>query len=106
MMSDFRKFSVGMYQKLNPEFIIFKDNFPMRLESITFIHLFLKHSNNNGVLFDELVKNIKKHHLIQQELMVIKNSIKGPKVHSVFYFIHASLANNNQEIINILVRLY
>ena len=38
--------------------------------------------------------------------MIIKNSIKGPKVHSVFHFINACIANNNQEIINNLVSIY
>ena len=102
-MGDFRKFHIGMYQKVSKEFLEFKDNFPMRLESIKFLHLMMKFKKSNSLLYDEIIKSIKKHHLIQQELMIIKNSIKGPKVNSVFSMINVTIINENQDILNILV---
>src|SRR5690242_12858047 len=104
MMHDFRQFYTN-FAKLSMEFLVFKENFPMRMEALSFINLIIKKNgiNWNNYIYDEMVKNMKKHHLLQAELMVIKNSIKGLKVHSVFLFFSIIILNRENELIDLMV---
>jgi len=104
MMGDYRRFFTS-FKKLSLEFLVFKESFPTRMEAISFINLIIMKSNlkGNHFIYDELIKNIKRYHLVQQELMIIKNSIKGPKINSVFLFISIILSNKNADLLIILV---
>jgi hypothetical protein len=106
MMHDFRQFYTN-FAKLSMEFLVFKENFPMRMEALSFINLIIKKNgiNWNNYIYDEMVKNMKKHHLLQAELMVIKNSIKGLKVHSVFLFFSIIILNRENELIDLMVSI-
>lgn len=104
MMSDFRRFFTD-FKKLSLEFLVFKENYPIRMEAISFINLIIKKQNENRFTYDEMLKNIKKFKLVQQELIVIKNSIKGTKIHSVFLFFSIILFNKNKDLRAIMVSL-
>jgi len=104
MMGDFRRFFTS-FKKLSLEFLVFKESYPIRMEAISYINLIIQKSSlkGNNYIYDELIKNIKRYHLVSQELMIIKNSIKGPKVYSVFLFISIILSNKNSDLLLIMV---
>lgn len=107
-MPDFRRFYTD-FKKLSVEFLVFKESFPIRMEAMSFINLIIKKSRTPGNqvnthIYDELIKNIKKYNLIRHELIVIKNNIKGVKVHSVFMFMSIILITKNKDLISIIDR--
>jgi hypothetical protein len=107
LMGDFRRFYTS-FKRLSVEFLVFKESYPIRMEVMAFIHMILKKAsfNGNSFIYDETIKNIKKYYLIQKELNIIKNTIKGKKVHSVFLFLSVILNNKNQDLLTILVKCF
>ena len=71
---------------------------------MAFIHMILKKVSfkGNSLIYDETIKYIKKYYLIQKELNIIKNVVKGKKVNSVFLFLSVILNNKNQDLMTIL----
>jgi hypothetical protein len=107
MMTDFQVFYTD-YKKLSFEFLAFKDSFPLRMEAISFINLIIKKRDSddktNRLIYDEVVKNIKKYRLINHELSVIKNFIKGNKIHSVFLIFGVIFNSGNSDLLEIIVK--
>lgn len=107
MMTDFRKFYTD-FKKLSFEFLVFKESYPIRTEAISFINMIIKKQTccikGNRDIYDELIKNFKKYNLIGQETVIIKNSIKGPKIHSVFLLISIILNSKNIDLRTALVK--
>lgn len=91
MLLDYRKFSIT-FKKIPIEFLIYKDSFPMRIEALTYLNIILSFKNQfSTIVFDEAIKSIKKNKIIPQEMMVIKNYVKGEKISAVmmmFSIIH------------------
>ena len=107
-MIDFRKFYTD-FKSISLEFLAFKEAYPLRMEAISFINLIIKNKNSvtgNRLVFDEMHNSMKKSNLFNHELTIIKNCIKGPKVHSVFIFITSVLVSNNFELIQIIVNTF
>ncbi len=106
-MNDFQVFYTD-YKKLSFEFLAFKDSFPLRMEAISFINLIIKKRDSddktNRLIYDEVVKNMKKYRLINHELSVIKNFIKGNKIHSVFLFFGVIFNSGNSDLLEIIVK--
>ena len=102
-MGDFRRFYTS-FKKLSVEFLVFKESYPIRMEVMAFIHMILKKVSfkGNSLIYDETIKYIKKYYLIQKELNIIKNVVKGKKVNSVFLFLSVILNNKNQDLMTIL----
>ena len=106
MMSDYRRFYTD-FKKLSFEFLVFKEAYPIRVEAISFINLIIArkslYSKGNILIFDEMLKSIKRYHLINQELNTIKNAIKGNKIHSVFLFLSVLISSSSAELGNLMV---
>jgi hypothetical protein len=104
-MTDFRRFYTD-FKKLSMQFLVFKESFPVRMEAISFINLIIRKqtlSKGNRLIYDEMIRNVKKHHLIRGETAVIKNSIKGVKVHNVFVLMSVIIGNKDKDLLNIIV---
>lgn len=103
MLYDFRRFST-YFKKLPIEFLVYKDSYPLRSESLTMINIVIQNSKlKSQILLDEVVKSLKKNKIILHELFTIKNSVKGDKVHAVFMLINMILINDCKELINDLI---
>ena len=105
-MLDFRQFFT-FFKKISIEFLVFKESYPIRMEALSFINLIVKKNGlvYNNYIYDELIKCIKKHHLLQNEFMIIKNCLKGPKVHSVFLLISIIVNYKEKELIELIVNI-
>ena len=108
MIDDNRKFRTNS-KKLSIDFLPYKSTYPLRNESIVFIDIFIKKYYNlkkrtetDCFLFDEIIRNVKVFHLVQNQLAVIKTKIKGDEVLSILDFFNMILSNNEREIIKIM----
>ena len=108
MIDDNRKFRTSS-SKLSLEFLSYKSSYPMRNEAIVFLDIIFKKYYNKKkrtetdcFLFDEIIRNVKVFHLVQNQLAVIKTKIKGGEVLSVLGFFNMILSNNEREIIKIM----
>lgn len=108
LIFDFRKFKTD-YKKISLEFLAYKNAYPLRTESISFLNVIIKKYNNpntkteiDSFIYDEMIKNIKISHLIQNELAIIKNKIKGNEVLSVMSLFNVILSNKDKEIIKMM----
>ena len=61
-----------------------------------------KRTDTDCFIFDEIIRNVKVFHLVQNQLSVIKTKIKGNEVLSVLGFFNMVLKNNEREIIKIM----
>lgn len=94
------------FKKLSVEFLIYKESYPIRTEAINLISILINNSKSPGnkYLYDELVKNFKKHKLLAHEFNTIKNNIKGSKVKSVFVFLTMILINENSDLSKMIMQ--
>jgi hypothetical protein len=105
MIYDFRRFKTD-YKKLTLEFLAFKFSYVLRAEAISFLNIIFKRNNNvNGrtkidcFVYDEVIRNIKVHNFISNELTLIKKRVKGNEVLSSLAFFNMIISNNEREII-------
>ena len=105
MIYDFRRFKTD-YKKLTLEFLAFKFSYVLRAEAISFLNIIFKRNNNvNGrtkidcFIYDEVIRNIKVHNFISNELTLIKKRVKGNEVLSSLAFFNMIISNNEREII-------
>ena len=82
LVFDFRKFKTD-YKKLSLEFLAYKNAYPLRTEALSLLNIIIKKYNNpnnkteiDSFIYDEMIRNMKISHLIQNELAIIKNKIK------------------------------
>ena len=108
MIDDNRKFKTNS-KKLCLELSSFKNSYPMRNEAIAFLDIIFKKYYNkktktdtDSFIFDEIIRNVKVFHLVQNQLAIIKTKIKGDEVLSVLGFFNMVLSNNEGEIIKIM----
>ena len=108
MIDDNRKFKT-LSKKLPLDFLPYKSSFPMRNEALVFMDIFFKkyynlkkRTDTDCFIFDEIIRNVKVFHLIQNQLAIIKTKIKGDEVISVLGFFNMVLSNNEREIIKIM----
>lgn len=108
MIDDNRKFKTCS-KKLPLDFLPYKSSFPMRNEALVFMDIFFKkyynlkkRTDTDCFIFDEIIRNVKVFHLIQNQLAIIKTKIKGDEVISVLGFFNMVLSNNEREIIKIM----
>ena len=108
MIDDNRKFRTSS-KKLSLEFLNYKSSFPMRNEAIVILDIFFKkyynlekRTDSDCYIFDEIIRNVKVFHLVQNQLAIIKTKIKGMEVLSVLDFFNMILSNNEREIIKIM----
>ena len=108
MIDDNRKFKTSS-KKLSLEFLAYKSSYPMRNEAIVFLDIIFKKFYNlkkrtetDSFVFDEIIRNVKVFHLVQNQLAIIKTKIKGDEVLSVLGFFNMVLSNNEREIIKIM----
>jgi len=102
--NEYRKFNTN-FKKISLEFLVFKESYPVRMEALSFIYYILTNKENkkNKIIYDEFIKNMKKHMFVHREVINIKNAIKGPKIHSIMVFFSIILATENKDLINIIV---
>ena len=108
MIDDTRYFKTNS-NKLTLEFMQYKNSFPLRNEAIAFLDIIFKKYYNiqkrtetDCFIFDEIIRNVKVFHLVQNQLSIIKTKIKGNEVLSVLGFFNMVLKNNEREIIKIM----
>ena len=108
MIDDNRKFRTSS-KKLSLEFLNYKNSFPMRNEAIVILDIIFKKYYNlkkrtdaDCYIYDEIIRNVKVFHLVQNQLAIIKTKIKGSEVLSVLGFFNMILSNNEREIIKIM----
>ena len=108
MIDDMRYFRTNS-KKLTLEFIQYKNSFPLRNEAMTFLDIIFKkyydikkRTETDCFIFDEIIRNVKVFHLVQNQLSIIKTKIKGNEVLSVLGFFNMVLKNNEREIIKIM----
>jgi len=101
----YSKFST-IYKKISLEFLVFKESFPIRMEALSFIYYIMKNKDDikNKIIYDEFIKNMKKHMFVHRELINIKNVIKGPKIHSIMTFFSIILALENKDLTYTMVK--
>ena len=102
MLNDHRKFYTD-YKKIPFEFLVFKESFPLRTEAISFIHLICKYGKKNFLILDELVKSMKRFKTISNELISIKNYVKGNRIHSVFLLFKVLINSRDKDLISLIV---
>ena len=61
-----------------------------------------KRTDTDCFIFDEIIRNVKVFHLVQNQLSIIRTKIKGNEVLSVLGFFNMALKNNEREIIKIM----
>ena len=108
MIDDNRKFRTSS-KKITLEFLSYKNSYPMRNEAIVILDIIFKKYYNSQkrtetdcFIFDEIIRNVKVFHLVQNQLAIIKTKIKGGEVLSVLGFFNMILSNNEREIIKIM----
>ena len=108
MIDDNRKFRTSS-KKITLEFLSYKNSYPMRNEAIVILDIIFKKYYNlqkrtetDCFIFDEIIRNVKVFHLVQNQLAIIKTKIKGGEVLSVLGFFNMILSNNEREIIKIM----
>ena len=108
MIDDTRQFRTNT-KKLTLEFMPYKNSFPLRNEAMAFLDIIFrkyynlqKRTETDCFIFDEIIRNVKVFHLVQNQLSVIRNKIKGNEVLSVLGFFNMVLKNNEREIIKIM----
>ena len=108
MIFDFRKFKTD-FKKLTLEFLAFKTSYVLRAEALSFLNIIFKKNNNiNGrtkidcFVYDEVIRNIRVHNFVQNELSLIKKKVKGNEVLSALGFFNMILSNNERDIIKIM----
>ena len=108
MIDDNRKFKTNS-KKLSLDFLPYKSSYPMRNEAIVILDIIFKKYYNkkmktetDSFIFDEVIRNVKVFHLVQNQLAIIKTKIKGDEVLSVLGFFNMVLSNNEREIIKIM----
>jgi hypothetical protein len=108
MIDDIRYFRTNS-KKLTLDFIQYKNSFPLRNEAMAFLDIIFKRyydikkrTETDCFIFDEIIRNVKVFHLVQNQLSIIKTKIKGNEVLSVLGFFNMVLKNNEREIIKIM----
>ena len=108
MIDDYRKFRTSS-KKLALEFLAYKSSYPMRNEAIVILDIIIKkyynlkkRTDTDCFIFDEIIRNVKVFHLVQNQLAIIKTKIKGNEVLSVLEFFNMISRNNEREIIKIM----
>ena len=108
MINDTRYFRTNS-KKLTLEFMPYKNSFPLRNEAMAFLDIIFrkyynkeKRTDTDCFIFDEIIRNVKVFHLVQNQLSVIRTKIKGNEVLSVLGFFNMVLKNNEREIIKIM----
>ena len=108
MIDDIRYFRTNS-KKLTLEFMQYKNSFPLRNEAMAFLDIIFrkyynvqKRTETDCFIFDEIIRNVKVFHLVQNQLTIIKTKIKGNEVLSVLGFFNMVLKNNEREIIKIM----
>ena len=100
MIEDNRKFKTATKK--------IKSFYPLRNEAVSFIDIIFRKyysddkSETDCFIFDEVVRNVKVFHLVQNQLAIIKTKIKGDEVLSVLKLFNMILKNNEREIIKIM----
>ena len=87
----------------------YKNSFPLRNEAMAFLDIVFKkfyniqkRTDTDCFIFDEIIRNVKVFHLVQNQLSIIRTKIKGNEVLSVLGFFNMVLKNNDREIIKIM----
>ena len=108
MLDDKRYFKTNS-NKLTLEFMKYKNSFPLRNEAMAFLDIVFKkfyniqkRTDTDCFIFDEIIRNVKVFHLVQNQLSIIRTKIKGNEVLSVLGFFNMVLKNNEREIIKIM----
>ena len=108
MIDDTRYFRTSS-KKLTLDFIPYKNSFPLRNEAMAILDIIFKKYYNiqkrtetDCFIFDEIIRNVKVFHLVQNQLSIIRTKIKGNEVLSVLGFFNMVLKNNEREIIKIM----
>ena len=108
MIDDTRQFKTNS-KKLTLEFSPYKNSFPLRDEAMAFLDIIFKkyynlqkRTDTDCFIFDEIIRNVKVFHLVQNQLSIIRTKIKGNEVLSVLGFFNMALKNNEREIIKIM----
>ena len=108
MIDDTRLFRTSS-KKLTLEFMPYKNSFPLRNEAMAILDIFFKkyynvqkRTDTDCFVFDEIIRNVKVFHLVQNQLSIIRTKIKGNEVLSVLGFFNMVLKNNEREIIKIM----
>ena len=108
MLDDIRYFKTNS-NKLTLEFMKYKNSFPLRNEAMAFLDIVFKkfyniqkRTDTDCFIFDEIIRNVKVFHLVQNQLSIIRTKIKGNEVLSVLGFFNMVLKNNEREIIKIM----
>ena len=108
LIYDMRKFKTD-FKKLSIEFLPFKESFPIRAEAISLLNIIIRkfHNEENRTeidcfIYDEVIRNVKISHMVNNELAIIKNKIKGLEVMSVMSLFNIILSNDDREIIKIM----
>jgi len=108
MIDDNRKFRTSS-KKISLDFLPYKVSFPMRNEAIVILDIIIKkyynlkkRTDTDCFIFDEIIRNVKVFHLVQNQLAIIKTKIRGSEVLSVLGFFNMILSNNEREIIKIM----
>ena len=108
LIYDMRKFKTD-FKKLSIEFLPYKESFPIRTEAISLLNIIIRkfHNEENRTeidcfIYDEVIRNVKISHMVNNELAIIKNKIKGLEVMSVMSLFNIILSNDDREIIKIM----
>ena len=108
LIYDMRKFKTD-FKKLSIEFLPYKEQFPLRAEAISLLNIIIRKFHNlenrteiDSFIYDEVIRNVKISHMVNNELAIIKNKIKGSEVMSVMSLFNIILSNDDREIIKIM----
>ena len=108
MIDDNRKFKTNS-KRVSLDFLSYKSIYPMKNESIAFLDIIFrryydvkKRTETDCFIFEEILRNVKVFHLIQNQLAFIKIKIKGDEVISILQFFNMVLRNGEREIIKIM----
>ena len=108
MINDTRYFRTSS-KKLTLDFMPYKNTFPLRNEAMAFLDIIFKKYYNaqkrtetDCFIFDEIIRNVKVFHLVQNQLSIIRAKIKRNEMLSILGFFNMVLKNDEREIIKIM----
>ena len=108
MINDSRYFRTSS-KKLTLDFMPYKNTFPLRNEAMAFLDIIFKKYYNiqkrtetDCFIFDEIIRNVKVFHLVQNQLSVIRAKIKRNEMLTILGFFNMVLKNDEREIIKIM----
>ena len=106
LIYDFRSFRTD-YSKLSLEFIKYK-KFPLRTEAMKIINTIIKKyysrfkTKVDSFIYDEMIRNIKITRMVQNELAILRNKLKGDEIYMVLSLFNIVIRNDDREIIKIM----